>query len=135
MLDDLTVAASPSPELDTREMPTFTASTETEAEWLVGRVIDHFGADRNRTVVRVLLNDNRIRYLKRSDLDVFLGAGDKAFGGSAYAGVPGYPLPGSAPEYEFRCPRDGCPYSPLFLLTFTEPPTCRLHGTVLQLAP
>jgi len=46
---------------------------------------------------------------------------------------PGLPPPGSSQEYEFRCPTPGCPESPVFMLTFSQTPTCRIHGLDLQL--
>ena len=144
MLADLRQKARARPELDPVQLPTFLVSSDEEAAAAIDRIITYFGEDPTRAAVRLVLEEQDVRYLERDDMDVYLlEEGDyKGYGDSAYAGLPGYGDssygnlpggPGPSVEYEFRCPVPGCPRSPLFVLSFAEPPTCTLHGRTLNL--
>jgi len=137
MLADLRQKARARPELDPVQLPTFLVSSDEEAAAAIDRIITYFGEDPTRAAARLVLEEQDVRYLERNDIDVYLlEEGDyKGYGDSAYAGLPGYSIPEPEPrvEYEFRCPAPGCPWSPLFVFSFTEPPTCRLHGQALKL--
>lgn len=132
MPSDLKSAAFPDPSMDDVPMATFAVADESGADQLVGHIADYLGADRGRRMVRLRFGDE-IRYLRRADLYSFLDTAAKGFGQGGYAGLPGYPLAGEASDYEFRCPVDGCPDSPVFILAFEEPPICYRHRVSLAL--
>jgi hypothetical protein len=141
MLAELKQKARARPELDPVQLPTFTVSSDEEAAAAIDRIVTYFGEDPTRAVVRLVLHEQDVRYLEREDVDVYLleESDDKGLGDSWHASLPGYsPLagdPDSSMEYEFRCPVAGCPDSPVFVMTFTEPPVCRVHGQTLELVP
>ncbi len=113
-------------------MATYLLTDETSLDHVAGHNIDYFGADRERHTVRLRF-PTEVRYLARHDLYPLLDTLGKGFGQGGYGTVPGYPVPGQAREYEFRCPVDSCPDSPVFMLAFDEPPVCPLHGATLDL--
>ncbi|MEU8034504.1 hypothetical protein AB0C13_39085 [Streptomyces sp. NPDC049099] len=121
------------PELEGRPLATFVAESEEAAEAAVLRILKHFGEDTTRTTVRVLLPENSVRYMERQDTYALLQSKDRAYGDSSYASWLGSTQYGAMEESEFRCPEPGCPRSPLFLLTFVEPPSCTVHHTPLEL--
>jgi hypothetical protein len=124
-------------EFDPMQLPTFVVSSDEEAAAAIDHIITYFGEDPARTAVRLVLEHQEVRYLEPEDMDSYLLAEDdyKGYGESAHATVPGLSTPGSSQEYQFRCPVADCPDSPLFVLTFTEPPKCRIHGKTLEPAP
>lgn len=132
MLSDLKSAAFPDTSLDDVHMPTFVVEDEASADQVIGHIADYLGADRERHTVRLRFGDE-IRYLRRNDLYPFLNTAAKGFGQGGYAGLPGYQGPGQASSYEFRCPVDDCPDSPVFILAFEEPPVCQRHRVPLEL--
>ncbi len=142
MYDELRAAAFEDASLDKVRLPTFVvpgevdpqAAAATRAALVLGQLADHFGADLSRQLVRLRFGDG-VRYLRRSDIYSFLGTTRKGFGDSGHAALPGYSAPGQASEYQFRCPVDGCPDSPVFVLAFDEVPHCRLHRVPLELVP
>jgi hypothetical protein len=132
MPSDLNSAAFPDPSLDDVAMATFALADESSADQVIGHIVDYLGADRERRIVRLRFGDE-IRYLSRSDLYAFLDTSVKGFGQGGYAGLPGYQVPGQTSGYEFRCPVEGCPDSPVFILAFEEPPVCLRHRVPLTL--
>jgi hypothetical protein len=144
MHDELKAAAFQEASLDEARLPTFVvpddvdpgaaAAAATGAALVLGQLADYFGADRGRQLVRLRFSDG-VRYLRRSDIYPFLGTSRKGFGDSGHAALPGYSAPGQATDYEFRCPVDGCPDSPVFILAFDEVPLCYRHRVRLELAP
>lgn len=139
--DELKAAAFEDASLDEARLPTFVvpgetgaeAPTATAAELLLSQLAGYFGADRDRRLVRLRFDDG-VRYLRRGDIYSFLSTARKGLGDSGYATLPGYSLPGQATEYEFRCPVQGCPESPVFILAFDEAPLCYRHQVSLELA-
>jgi hypothetical protein len=142
MHDELKAAAFQDASLDEVRLPTFVvpdeavpqAAAATGAALVLGQLADYFGADRDRQLVRLRFGDG-VRYLRRGDIYSFLGTTRKGFGDSGRAALPGYSAPGQATEYEFRCPVDGCPDSPVFVLAFDEVPHCYRHRVPLELVP
>jgi hypothetical protein len=132
MHTDLKAATAPDAGLDDERMTTYVVTDETDPDDLLGRVVDYFGADRERRNVRLLFGEEA-RYLERTTVYAFLATSSKGLGQGGYGLLPGYSAPHQAREYEFQCPIDGCPDSPVFVLAFDEPPTCRLHHTALEL--
>lgn len=140
MHEELKAAAFEEASLDQARLPTFVvpdeagqaAGTASGAAALLGRLADYFGADRDRQLVRLRFGDG-VRYLRRGDIYPFLSTWQKGFGDSGRAALPGYPSPGQVTEYEFRCPVDGCPDSPVFILAFDEVPHCYRHQVSLEL--
>jgi hypothetical protein len=141
MHDELKAAAFEDASLDEVRLPTFVVPGETGPEataapagsLVLGQLADYFGADRDRQLVRLRFGDD-VRYLRRGDIYAFFGTSRKGFGDSGRAALPGYSAPGQATEYEFRCPVDGCPDSPVFMLAFDQVPLCYRHRVPLELA-
>ncbi len=140
MHDDLKAAAFEDPSLDEVRLPTFVVPDQAGPEaaaagaaLILGQLADYFGADRDRQLVRLRFGDG-VRYLRRGGIYSFLGPSGKGLGDSGHAALPGYSAPGQATEYEFRCPVDGCPDSPVFILAFDEAPLCYRHRVPLELA-
>jgi len=131
MPSDLKSAAFQDASLDDVDMATFPVTDETGADQVIGAIVDYLGADRERRIVRLRFADGT-RYLRRGDLYAFLDTSAKGFGHGGYAGLPGYQVPGETSDYEFRCPVHGCPDSPVFVLSFDEPPTCPRHLVPLE---
>ena len=129
---DLKSAAFTDATLNEDRMATFDVADEARAEDVIGHIADYLGADRDRSLVRLRFG-SEVRYLRRTDLYAFLDTAAKGFGEGGYAGLPGYQVPGEASDYEFRCPVDDCPDSPVFLLAFTEAPSCPRHHVPLEL--
>ena len=140
MHDELKAAAFEDASLDEVRLPTFVVPDEAGpqaapaigAELVLGQLADYFGADRARQLVRLRFGDD-VRYLRRGDIYFFFGTLSKGLGDSGRAALPGYPAPGQATEYEFRCPVDDCPDSPVFVLAFDEVPRCYRHQVALEL--
>jgi hypothetical protein len=132
MPSDLKSAAFIDAGLDDVNMATFAVTSETAADQVIGHIVDYLGADRERHLVRLRFSDET-RYVRRSDLYAFLDTSAKGFGQGGYASLPGYQIPGETSDYEFRCPVDGCPDSPVFILSFDEPPICTRHRVPLEL--
>lgn len=140
MHDELKAAAFEDASLDEVRLPTFVVPVEAGPEaaaapgaaLVLGQLADYFGADRDRQLVRLRFGDG-VRYLRRGDIYSFFSTSSKGFGDSGRAALPGYSLPGQATEYEFRCPVDGCPDSPVFMLAFDEVPLCYRHRVPLEL--
>lgn len=141
MHDELKAAAFEDASLQDVRLPTFVvpgeagpqAAAAPGAALVLGQLADFFGADRGRQLVRLRSGDS-VRYLRRADIYPFLGTTRKGFGDSGRAALPGYPAPGAATDYEFRCPVEGCPDSPVFVLAFDEAPRCYRHRVPLELA-
>jgi hypothetical protein len=124
MHDELKAAAFEDASLEEVRLPTFVVPDEagpSAAALVLGRLADYFGADRDRQLVRLRFGDG-VRYLRRGDIYSFLGTTRKGFGDSGRAALPGYPAPGQATDYEFRCPVGGCPDSPVFVLAVDQVP-------------
>lgn len=142
MHDELKAAAFEDASLDEVRLPTFVvpdearpeAAAATGAASVLAQLADYFGADRDRHLVRLRFGDG-VRYLRRGDIYSFFGTTRKGFGDSGRATLPGYSAPDQATEYEFRCPVDGCPDSPVFILTFDQVPHCYRHRVPLELVP
>jgi hypothetical protein len=134
VLNELRSMTQPDAGLDDVPMPTYVLTSDDDADQAVGVLVDYFGADRARHTVRLRFEDET-RYLRRKDLYAAFSGSDKGLGGGGYAQLPGYETPGSAAEFEFRCPHDGCPDSPVFVLTFDDPPVCPRHHVDLELVP
>jgi len=131
MLDELRSLASPDADLGDVQMPTYVVTSDADAEQVVGVIVDYFGADRARHTVRLRFQDETC-YLWRRDLYAAFRDSNKSFGGGGQAQLPGFTIPGRAHEYEFRCPHDGCPDSPVFVLAFADPPMCPRHHVDLE---
>lgn len=134
MAKDLKSAAFTDAALGKVQMATFSVGDKVQAEDVIGPIADYLGADRDRHLVRLRFGDD-VRYLRRTDVYKFVDTAAKGFGQGGYAGLPGHRAPGAAEDYQFRCPVEGCPDSPVFLLAFTEAPTCPHHHVPLDLVP
>jgi hypothetical protein len=132
VLDDLKSITRIDADLESVRMPTYVLADDDDAGAAVGAIIDRFGADRAQETVRLRFTDET-RYLSRRDLYAAFTDSDKGFGSGGQAQLPGYPAPRGAREYQFRCPHNGCPDSPVFVLSFTEPPVCPRHHLVCEL--
>jgi hypothetical protein len=129
---NLRSAAFPDASLADSPMATYVVTDETSLDHAAVHIIEYFGADRERQTVRLRF-PTEVRYLARHNLYPLLETLEKGFGQGGYSTVPGYPVPGQAREYEFRCLADSCPDSPVFMLAFDEPPVCPRHGAILEL--
>lgn len=131
MPDDLESVMLPDPSLTDARMATYLV-TEDSLDDAVGHIADYFGADTARWAVRLRF-PTEVRYLKRRDLTRLLTTSNKGFGQGGYAILPGRLASGQARQYEFRCPVDSCPDSPVFLFTFDKSPVCTVHDVALEL--
>jgi hypothetical protein len=131
MPDHLKSVMLPDPSLTDTPMATYLV-TEDSLDDAVGHIADYFGADTTRWAVRLRF-PTEVCYLKRRDLTRVLTTLTKGFGQGGYATLPGRLASGQAKQYEFRCPVDGCPDSPVFLFTFDQPPVCTVHDVALEL--
>lgn len=134
MLDALRSLAQPDADLDDVRMPTYVLTGDSDADLVVGVIVDYLGADRARHTVRLRFEDET-GYLRRQDLYAAFSGSGKGFGGGGQAQLPGHSTPGRAQEFEFRCPHHGCPDSPVFVLTFGALPVCPRHHVDLELVP
>jgi hypothetical protein len=134
MHEDLRAATFEEAGLDGTPLATFVVpGTDAATALVIGRVADYFGADPARELIRLRFGDGS-RYLRRGDVYELLGSSpSKGFGDGGYAALPGFSVPGQATEYEFRCPVDGCPDSPVFLFAFDGAPQCYRHHQPLEL--
>jgi hypothetical protein len=124
---DLSSCAQAQPLDAGRVAPAVIVATDDEAPAAVSALIDYFGADRTRDAVRLVIGDEEVGYIERSGLDRFVNVSNKAFGESAYAGLPG--LSTGYVAISLRCPAANCPASPVIAMTFDEdfPPRCVVH--------
>jgi hypothetical protein len=134
MNKDLKSAAFADAALGTVRMATFSVSDKAQAEDVIGPIADYLGADRDRHLVRLRFGDD-VRYLRRADVYKFVDTAAKGFGEGGYASPPGHHALDETGDYQFRCPVDGCPDSPVFMLAFTEAPACPRHHVPLDLVP
>jgi hypothetical protein len=134
MHEDLRAVTFEEASLDEVPLATFVVpGLDAAVTLVIGRVADYFGADPARELIRLRFGGGA-RYLRRRDMYGLLGSSPtKGFGDGGYASLPGYSVPGQAAEFEFRCPVDGCPDSPVFLFAFDGAPRCDRHHQPLEL--
>lgn len=74
----------------------------------LGIIFRYFGEDDKRRVIRLVVQDKEVGYIRREDLYDFIAIAEKGIGDSDYAVLPGDIDPSIFPVFEYHCPVDGC---------------------------
>lgn len=134
MFDELFEASEENSVLDSEPMATFRVTSDVATGEVVRALGRHFGEDANRQVARLHIEED-LRYIRRPNVLRLYQSGYKGIGAGGAANLPGFPVPGGSKQFKFVCPTPGCPDSPVYVLSVTHPPKCRLHHVALQIAP
>jgi hypothetical protein len=131
-LHDLRSVLRPESLGDTPTDPPVFVGGEQAVDQALSWLVDYFGEDDNRAVIRVRIGEEPLRYLTRGDFLSLLAPRTKGledFGGGDFMTLPGDP---SLRPLRFRCPTDGRVYS-YYLVDEDNLPTCEDHrGTPLE---
>lgn len=123
------LAREPGPADD--ELPVVRCEDDADA----GRLVAWFGADPERTRVRLVIRGEEAGVVERTALYGLVGSRTLGWGDSIGATLPGVP---NWEPIELRCPIAGCPRSPVWALSYDAdaPPECTIHaGATLSPAP
>ena len=124
-LDDLTAQAHEVPAARALEAPPLML----EADDDVGAVVQFFGDEGDRDVVKLVVRGAEVGYLERKDVLSWFKPRSMGYGDSGRATLPGHSPATSWELIMLECPVPGCPASPMFAARFDpeRPPHCPEH--------